>query len=178
MSASGQGPWSDNPNAPEISYHVYSYEKANFAGILIGSILYGAHSHLRVSPSMLTSSVRFILGIVVVLFFKCMTSLFNPANRRGEGVKWGLVSYTMIIFSAATIFTAMNSDLQTDSYIDNRGFLGVKGVAPPGPLGYQLYISSGALNVVPTAMITLSDWLADGLLVSSLFVTGFTCSGI
>lgn len=35
-------PFSTNPNAPKITYDVYFQEKANFAGILIASILYGA----------------------------------------------------------------------------------------------------------------------------------------
>ena len=34
-------PWSDNPNAPKISYHLYFDEKAHFAGSLVNSILYG-----------------------------------------------------------------------------------------------------------------------------------------
>ena len=38
---SQQKPWSDSPNAPKITYKVYFEEKANFAGVLIGSILYG-----------------------------------------------------------------------------------------------------------------------------------------
>ena len=35
-------PWSDNPNAPKISPFLYHAEKANLAGTIIGSILYGA----------------------------------------------------------------------------------------------------------------------------------------
>ena len=41
MSGSQQTPWSNNPNAPKILYDLYFEEKANFAGFLIGSILYG-----------------------------------------------------------------------------------------------------------------------------------------
>ena len=39
-------PWSDNPYAPTktIDYPFYLQEKANFAGFLVGSILYGAPS--------------------------------------------------------------------------------------------------------------------------------------
>ena len=44
--------WSDNPNAPKISRTLYLDEKADFAGNLIASILYGMlnarlHLHLR-----------------------------------------------------------------------------------------------------------------------------------
>jgi hypothetical protein len=126
-------PWSDNPNAPKIPYDLYFEEKANFAGILIGSILYGT----RKAPPPTRPSirahlfVRFILGILIVLFFQCMAALFNPANRRREGIKWGLVSYTVVMFSFVTVFTAMNLNIQSISYIDNREFPGVEGVLPP-----------------------------------------------
>ena len=39
--ANSAKPWSDNPNAPQISYDLYFQEKADFSGILIASILYG-----------------------------------------------------------------------------------------------------------------------------------------
>jgi hypothetical protein len=35
-------PWSDNPNAPLIPGWLYPWEKTYFAGIVIGTILYGA----------------------------------------------------------------------------------------------------------------------------------------
>ena len=41
MSDSQQKPWSNNPNAPKIPHVLYFQEKANLAGILIASILYG-----------------------------------------------------------------------------------------------------------------------------------------
>ena len=117
---------------------------------------------------MLTLFVRFFLGIVVALFFRCITGLLNPIHRRGKGVKWGLVSYTAVMFSLATVLTGMSLDLQSSCYIDNRDFSGVEDTMPPGPFGYQLSIAPKALNVTPGVMFTLSNWLADGLLVSSL----------
>ena len=44
MSDAQDKPWSDNPNAPQIPYYLYFEEKADFAGVLIGSILYGMHN--------------------------------------------------------------------------------------------------------------------------------------
>ena len=51
--------WSNNPNAPHISPILSSWEKENFAGTLVGSILYGMstrafvylHSHHLSNPS-------------------------------------------------------------------------------------------------------------------------------
>jgi len=103
--------------------------------------------HARLS--VLTSFVRFMLGMLIVLFFKCMTMLVNPAHRRGEGIKWRLVSYTVVMFSLATILTAMNLHIESISYIDNRNFPAAKGVGLPGPIGYFESIYLKAVNIVP-----------------------------
>ena len=73
------------------------------------------------------------------------------------------------MFSVVTVFTAMNLDLQSISYIDNREFPGVDQVFPPGPLGYQWFIYSKPLTVVTNLMFLLNNWLADGFLVGFLF---------
>ena len=122
-----------------------------------------------ICPSTLFSLTLFIpfivLGIVIVLFFQSMAALFDPANRRREGVKWGLVIYTVLMFSFVTVYTAMNSDTISIAFIDNREFPGVGDVLPPGPMGYQSFIYSKAISIVPNLMFLLNNWLADGLLV-------------
>ena len=108
--------------------------------------------------------------MVIVLFFKCMTTLFDPVHRRGAGIKWGLVSYTSIMFSFVTVLTATDLDILSVSYIDDREFPGVEGLIPPGPLGYQWLIDPGPLSIAPNVMFVLCNWLADGLLVGSLIL--------
>ena len=44
MSNAQEQPWSNDPDAPKITHHLYASEKATLAGIFIGSILYGAHN--------------------------------------------------------------------------------------------------------------------------------------
>jgi len=160
---SQEQPWSNDPNAPQIPHDLYFGEKATFAGILIGAILYGTSAYALVYPC---SRSLLILGIVIMLFFQCMAAFFDPVNRRREGIKWGLVVYTFLMFSFVTIFTAMNLNIQSISFIDNREFPGVPGVLPPGPLGYQFLIYSRVLSIVPNLMFLLNNWLADGLLVT------------
>jgi len=109
-----------------------------------------------------------------VLFFKCMIALFNPAYRRGEGVKWGLVLFTLVMFSLVTVHTAMDLDLLSVSFIDNRNFPGVQGLLYPGPAGYREVVYFKAINVIPNATFPLNNWLADGLLVSPSFGAGLT----
>ena len=163
-------PWSDNPNAPNISTHWYYEEKTWFAGHFLCSILYGTRTiRLPVRLFVLTSFVRFTAGTLIVLFFKCMIALFDPVHRKGERIKWGLVSYTVVMFSLATVLMATKGYILSISYIDNREFPGVEDETFPGPYGYQAAMTYTALSVVPRAAFRLNDWLADCLLVSPLF---------
>ena len=100
-----------------------------------------------------------------MLFSRCVATLFNPIHRRERGVKWGLVSYAVVMFSTATILTGIGFNDQSNSYIDNREFPGVRDALPPGPLGYQSFTFSDTLPVVASFMFFLNGWLADGLLV-------------
>ena len=115
---------------------------------------------------------------MIVLFFQCIAALFDPVHRRGERIKWWLVSYTTVMFSLATVQIILGLDAQSISYIDNRIFSGIKDLIPPGPLGYQVAISADALNVVSNVLFVLNNLLADGLLVSSLFGVASTHLGI
>lgn len=127
------------------------------------------HPYLLIRLTDLNLFVRFILGILAVLFFQCMASLLNPINPRGEGIKRGLVSYTATMFSFATVLTGMGIQIGSISFIDNREFPGVEGLLPPGPLGYQDLIRPTAITIIPNLMFFLNNWLADCLLVSSSF---------
>ena len=166
MGGSPEESRSSNPNAPQLPCSLYLTEKANFAGFLIGAIFYGERSHgfvyLRL-PHLFVC----IPGVVVVLFFQCMSALLNPVNRARRDVKWLLAAHVVAMFSFVTIYTAMNLNLQSISYIDNREFRG-GGMLAPGPLGYQFSIYSKAISVIPTITYLLNNWLADGLLVGSV----------
>ena len=171
--------WSDDPNTPKISYDMYLDEKTWFAGVLISSIFYGTGEtspHAR--PPIRAHFFRFILGIAVTVFFKCMAALFNPAYRRGEPVRWGLVSYTVTMLLLVTIRTTMQLIVQSISYIDNREFPGTENGSLPGPYGYQLLVVPNVINVTQSIVFALSNWLADGLLVSSSFGDALTHPGV
>ena len=101
-----------------------------------------------------------------MLAFKCVAALINPTYRRGDPIKWGLVSYTVVMFSFVTVQTAVALYVQSISYIDDRDFPGIEGVISPGPIGYLVFVSHEAFNIVPWVMFFLNGWLADGLLVS------------
>ena len=94
-----------------------------------------------------------------------MSALLSPVDRTRMRIRWGLVVYTAVMFSFATIFTAMTFEVQSISYVDNRKFPGSR-VFSPGPIGYQYLVSSGASSVIANLVFTLNQWLADGFLVS------------
>ena len=123
------------------------------------------HPHL----SVLTLSYWLFLGIVIMLFFQCIAALLNPVHRKGQRIKWWLVSYTALMFSASTVLAAVNLNIQSRSLIDNREFPGVVGMVLQGPLGYLSSIDSQPPNLIPEFMFFLNGWLADGLLASRSF---------
>ena len=163
-------------------YYQYVDEKVIFAGTRIGSILYGTCKTPPSPPPHLSTRAHsvhsVILGIVVVLFFKCMAALLKPIHIRGDGVKWGLVSYTVIMFTATSL------TVQSNSYIDNRGLKVTYENEPLVPSAYGPYAYK-AVPSCPTAFEFTSDlvflfnyWLADGFLVSSSFCAVFTRSDV
>jgi ABC-type Fe3+ transport system permease subunit len=91
-----------------------------------------------------------------------MNALLNPVNR-ARGIKWLLVAHTVAIFLFVTVFTVVNLDILSLSYIDNREAHGDTVV--PGPLGYQSLTYSMAVGIISTLMFLLNNLLVDGLLV-------------
>ena len=130
------------------------------------SMVCPSHTHLHVRPSVLN---WFVLGTLVMLFFRCLAALLNPVNRERGGIKWGLVCYTVVMFSCATVVVGTAQNIASVSFIDNRKFPGVGGSFPPGPIGYQAMTCSGTPGIAPSLGFLLNYWLADGLLVSCLF---------
>ena len=118
----------------------------------------------------LTSFVRSIVpGIVVVLFCQCMGALLSPTHRKHKagGIRWGLVAFTTAMFFFSTTALALNLDVLSYNYIGHRDYLILD---LPGSLGY-LGDNQGAVNIIVLSVTPLNQWLADGLLVSSVSVS-------
>jgi hypothetical protein len=105
-------------------------------------------------------------GILVVLFFRCIGALLGPTNRMKRGAKSLLLAHSTILFLFTTVGHAIDRDIISTSFIDNREFGGNEGL-PPGPVGYQVLASSAVAPALGQVLFPLSQWLADGLLVSS-----------
>jgi hypothetical protein len=96
-----------------------------------------------------------------------MSALLDPVHHTTKGVKWGLVAHTVTMFSATTIGFAISRNIFSSSFIDGREFHGVEGY-PSGPMRYQAFdLNREAVIDVADLMFPLSQWIADGLLVSS-----------
>jgi hypothetical protein len=96
-----------------------------------------------------------------------MGALFDPENYKKGNLKWPLVAHTVVMFSLVTVFTAISLDLESVSRVDNRNFPG-EDLLSPGPVGYISFLSSEAIFIIPSIFLFLNNWLADGLLVSSV----------
>ena len=97
-----------------------------------------------------------------------MGALLNPTGNARGYIKWGLVAHTLAMFVFVTVYATININLQSISYVDKRRFPGSGDTLPPGPLGYQFLTYSEPISLVSSVMFQLNQWLADGLLVSSV----------
>jgi len=90
--------------------------------------------------------------------------MLNPVNTMKRTVKWGLIAHTTAMFLLLTVPAAIGLALLSNEYINNRDFPG-NDTSPPGPLGIP---SPNVLVVLYNLGFPLSQWLADGLLVSCI----------
>lgn len=125
-----------------------SEEKVRLAGAVIAAMLY---------------------GVVVPLFFQCISASLSPANPTRGNIKWKLVAHTAAIFTFITIFTAVTLNSQSEFYIDNREFPRFDGTTPP-PITGSLFDYSKAIGIVSTVTFVLNSWLSDGLLLYRCYI--------
>ena len=85
-------------------------------------------------------------------------------NHTKRGVRWALVAHTVAMFFFLMVAIAMGFNLQSISFIDNREF---NDPTSPGPLGYKSHVHS-ITRSIPNCTFQLNQWLADGLLASSV----------
>jgi hypothetical protein len=166
MSNSAEQPWSEGPNSPQIPSWLYLAEKEAFAGLLIGTILYGTLTHASAYPFSLLVSLIF-LGIAVALFFQCLGVLLGSANPIGRATKWALVVHTAAMFLFLTTTFGVDICYEFICYINNREFPG-SDEYPPGPIGYDYTLDAKVATTVLYVMFPLNQWLADGLLVGPI----------
>ena len=122
----------------------------------------------RLSTICLGSSI-FELGIVITLFFRCLSALLNAVNCPRGTIKWPLVAHTVVMFSILTASIALFLDTQSIAFVDNRNTPSDDGLLSPGPEVYQDFHYSKAGSVALATMVLLNTLLVDGLLVSLIF---------
>lgn len=135
-------PWSDDPNAPKVSKRLHLSEQGDMVGVFTYALLY---------------------GIIVVVFFRCMSALLDPAGRKQRGIRWPLVIHTVAMFSFATFSIVTDFHIRIGDWIDNRDFPG-NDVSPPGPFGYFLD-NSDPVYLLPLVPLVLNGLFGDALLL-------------
>ena len=105
-------------------------------------------------------------GIVIALFCQCMGTLLSPTNRKHKagGIRWGLVALTTVMFLSSTIVVALNLDALFFGYVTR--WTHWNSPTLPGPLGSWVRVDTR--GIILTNLISLNQWLVDGLLVSSI----------
>src|ERR1700679_1587496 len=98
------------------------------------------------------------LGIVIALFFQCMSVLLNPSNHGRWGIRWLFVVHNVVMFLLVTAFTAMYLGVRSITDIDMPAFPGNDSL-PPGYVGYQPLVFSEAISLIPRTLFVLNNWL-------------------
>ena len=107
------------------------------------------------------------LGIMVALFFQCMSVLLWPDNPIKRGVKWALIIHAVLVFSFSITPIGIDLNHMSAMYIGNREYPG-SDVYPPGPIGYDDVVNTNLTFSVYSLFFPLNQWLADGLLVGPI----------
>jgi len=100
--------------------------------------------------------------MVVLYFFRCMTSLLGRSNRVNRR-NWFMAAYVFVLFGLGTYWIASNTYLTQIALVDNRNF-------PTGPIGYIMSIYREPWVVTGNACDTIANWLVDGLLLWRCYV--------
>lgn len=127
---------------------------------------YSTVRSLSIFPRLFVSIL--ILGIALILFFRCMSILLDPDNRARGGGKWPLVVHTVTIFLIDTAYTIINLLILSVSYVDKREIQG-SSLDSPGPFGYLHLTYSRPSGLVSTTAFLLNNLLVDGFLVRPVF---------
>ncbi|EIW79634.1 hypothetical protein CONPUDRAFT_106259, partial [Coniophora puteana RWD-64-598 SS2] len=103
----------------------------------------------------------YLYGIVFILYIMCISSLFSRLYQGGSyshGRQYHktifFIVYVTLIFVIGTVYVAFNNYITQEGFINQRNY-------PGGPSAFEENTSSVPLN----AAFTLSDWLADVLMI-------------
>lgn len=130
-------------------------ERTFIAGDFICGVGYGEFKKHGL-PTLLIFII-FTVGIQLLLYVTCFRYLWSTRKSRPQSV-W-LLAYITILLCIETIFEAVQARTVQVVYIDNRNY-------PGGPWQYFLATQNLPINVMFIAMLFISTFLADLLVVS------------
>ncbi|EJD37909.1 hypothetical protein AURDEDRAFT_173048 [Auricularia subglabra TFB-10046 SS5] len=98
----------------------------------------------------------YLCGIEFVLTVIALHYLVT--GKPWRKVEWGMVIYTMLLFTGSTIYMAAGSQWAENMFINDRNY-------PGGPVGYYVAAYNTPLIVVGNAAYIFNSFLSDGLLM-------------
>lgn len=101
--------------------------------------------------------IIFAVGIQLLLYVTCFRYLWSTRKGRPQSI-W-LLAYITTLLCIEAIFEAVQARTVQVVYIDNRNY-------PGGPWAYFLATQNLPINVMFIAMLFISTFLADLLVVS------------
>ncbi|KZV85551.1 hypothetical protein EXIGLDRAFT_254144 [Exidia glandulosa HHB12029] len=110
-------------------------ERTNFNGVTIGTFLYGVH---------------FTLFLIALHYFL--------SGKQWNRVQWGMVTYVVLLFSAASVYTGSNIKWGEQMFIDDRNY-------PGGPLGFYFNAFNTPMIILGNSAFIVTNFLADSLVL-------------
>ncbi len=130
---------SSNPWGPNEPSSIILAEESWLQGALLSCIAYGA---------------------LFVLFVQCTSLLLKQTKRSNYWTKVPFLLIVFLIFLFSTLFNGAMMKYTQLAFIENRNF-------PGGPNAYEDNMFAIPVNAMGNVAFTLSQWLCDGLIVST-----------
>lgn len=100
-----------------------------------------------------------VYGVELTLFTMCMQLLIQRMTRDNRTRTIILLVYIFVMFICGTLIIASDAQMTQLSFITERNF-------PGGPSAFETDEFSIPIDELGNVLISVSQWLADGLLAS------------
>lgn len=104
-----------------------------------------------------------IVGMICVVFLQTMHLLVEDTPKRGHRRNKALIAFNFVMFTLAVSFVGLYTRNYQLEFIDNRDY-------PGGPMAWGRTQYGSARLASSNAISAVISWLADGFLVSTVFI--------
>lgn len=104
-----------------------------------------------------------IIGMICVVCLQTVNLLIEDPPKRGRRRNKALIAFTFVMFTLAVSFVGLYTRNYQLEFIDNRDY-------PGGPMAWGRTQYGSARLASSNAIGVVISWLADGFLVSVVFI--------